>query len=143
MQYDAYEIPGPQILNIPAALATATFDIEAKIDPDVYARMKALPPRQSSLQFLLLVQQLLADRFKLAVHTETRKLPAYALVVAKGGPRLKAAKDPDAGMHRHGRNGQIAAEGVTMQDFANSLTRILQRELGPYRAGPDWTDRKI
>ena len=40
-------------------------------------------------------QALLADRFKLKVHFETRLLPIYALVVAKGGPKLKASEmDP-------------------------------------------------
>ena len=130
IQYDAYEIPGPQIVGIPASLDHMTFDIEAKIDPEVNARMKALPPGESSLQFQRMVQQLLASRFKLAVHTETRELPIYALVVTKGGPKLHGAKDPNGGARREGRTGQLSAQGVTMEDLAKSLTRILEKELG-------------
>src|ERR1700678_3958510 len=37
----------------------------------------------------LMLQSMLADRFKLAVHHETREMPMYDLVVAKGGPRLR------------------------------------------------------
>jgi uncharacterized protein (TIGR03435 family) len=40
-------------------------------------------------------QSLLADRFKLKVHFEMRELPVYALVVAKGGSKVKTA-DPNA-----------------------------------------------
>jgi uncharacterized protein (TIGR03435 family) len=49
----------------------------------------------------LMVQTLLADRFQLAIHRETKVMPVYALVVGKGGPKLQKAdmqeKDcPDA-----------------------------------------------
>jgi uncharacterized protein (TIGR03435 family) len=40
---------------------------------------------------LLMLQTLLADRFKLVLHRESREMQVYALVVAKGGPRLKAS----------------------------------------------------
>jgi len=39
-----------------------------------------------------MLQTLLADRFKLAVRHEARELPVYALVVAKNGPKLRAAE---------------------------------------------------
>lgn len=39
----------------------------------------------------LMVQALLADRFKLVIHREVKELPSYALAVAKGGPKLQKA----------------------------------------------------
>ena len=45
-------------------------------------------------QTSLMMQSLLADRFKLEVHFETRELPIYDLVVAKGGPKLTPAPLP-------------------------------------------------
>jgi uncharacterized protein (TIGR03435 family) len=39
-------------------------------------------------------QSLLADRLKLKVHWETREMPVYQLVRAKGGPKLKETTDP-------------------------------------------------
>jgi uncharacterized protein (TIGR03435 family) len=130
IQFDAYEIPGPQIFGIPATLENVTFDIEAKIDPDVSAQMKTLGKEESNRQFKQMMQQLLADRFKLAVHMETRQMPIYALTVAKGGAKLQAAKNPEGGTNRTARTGQLKAEGVTMADLAQSLTRILASELG-------------
>jgi uncharacterized protein (TIGR03435 family) len=43
-----------------------------------------------------MLQNLLAERFKLALHHETKELPMYALVVGKGGPKLKEAAEEDA-----------------------------------------------
>lgn len=39
----------------------------------------------------LMLQTLLADRFKLAIHRETKEMPVYALVVSKSGPKLQKA----------------------------------------------------
>jgi uncharacterized protein (TIGR03435 family) len=36
-----------------------------------------------------MLQTLLAERFKLAMHSETRELPVYALVVGKSGPKIQ------------------------------------------------------
>jgi uncharacterized protein (TIGR03435 family) len=129
IQYDAYGITAPRILGIPPALEKARFDIEAKIDPVEYARMQALPGAQRTEQFQLQVRQLLAERFKLVVHTETRELPVYALVVAKGSPKLKAAQKPDSNSGRS-RTGYLNGEGMTMEHLANSLTRTSSAELG-------------
>lgn len=49
---------------------------------DVEARAEGNPPQD---QMVLMLQSLLADRFKLSVHWETRQLPVYALVLAKAG----------------------------------------------------------
>jgi uncharacterized protein (TIGR03435 family) len=43
----------------------------------------------------LLLQSLLADRFGLKVSQQSKELPVYALVVAKGGPRFQQAKPED------------------------------------------------
>jgi uncharacterized protein (TIGR03435 family) len=40
-----------------------------------------------------MLQALLEDRFKLKVHRERKEIPVYALVVAKGGPKLEATKE--------------------------------------------------
>jgi uncharacterized protein (TIGR03435 family) len=41
----------------------------------------------------LMLQQLLADRFKLTLHRETKEMPVYELTVAKGGPKLPDPSD--------------------------------------------------
>src|SRR5208283_4198726 len=90
----------------------------------------------------LLVQSLLADRFKLKLHHETRMLPVYALVVAKNGPKLHEAKPGDtypngikgpdgrpvggAGMMRMGP-GQLMGQGLPMPALAGLLSQQLGR----------------
>jgi len=43
----------------------------------------------------LSLQPLLEDRFKLRFHRETKQLPVYSLVIAKGGLKLKAHSGDD------------------------------------------------
>jgi uncharacterized protein (TIGR03435 family) len=54
------------------------FDIVAKVPADTTAD-----------QFNVMLQNLLAERFNMVVHHETRDLPGYELTVAKGGPKFK------------------------------------------------------
>ena len=51
-----------------------------------------------------MLQALLADRFQLKLHRETKDGPAYALVVAAKGPKLMPTKNPDAFYVRGRRN---------------------------------------
>jgi uncharacterized protein (TIGR03435 family) len=86
-----------------------------------------------------MVRRLLADRFKLAMHTDTRDLPIYALVIAKSdgrpGPRLKPsicvsgnnnAPAPGGGppCGNSGGPGAIVSGGNTMDGLANRLGRV-------------------
>ena len=130
IQYDAYAIPGPQILGGPDWLGSQRFDIDAKVDDTTAERMDKLPYPQRNLLMHQLVQQLLADRFKLAVHWEQKEFPVYALVAAaKNGPGLHPAKDPNKDS-RSSNNGSLTDEGVTMTDLAQQMTQILSREVG-------------
>jgi uncharacterized protein (TIGR03435 family) len=74
---NAYGVKGYQI-NGPKWLDSERFDITAKIPKDA-----------TKEQFRIMLRNLLADRFKLSVHHETKELSIYALVVAKGGPKMK------------------------------------------------------
>ncbi len=71
------------------------------------------------------VQALLADRFKLVVHSETKEMPILALVAAKGGPHLAEAKS--SGPSIQGRPGQLTCKKVSMKMFAE---RTLAQRLG-------------
>jgi len=71
----AYQLKGPeQMSGAPDWSDSEHFDIEAKAAGN--------PTRE---QNSLMMQSLLADRFKLVVHRETRQLPVYALVLSKAG----------------------------------------------------------
>ncbi len=78
-----------QIAGGPSWVRTDFFDIEAKAaDADVEAINKMSQPERIE-QSRLLVQSLLADRFHLQVSFKTQDVPVYALVIAKGGQKLK------------------------------------------------------
>jgi uncharacterized protein (TIGR03435 family) len=83
LQYRAYGIPESRILGGPQWISSERFDIEAKTDSAVADRLRTLPRDQRRIQTQGMFQQLLADRFKLAVHWETRDLPVYAMAVSK------------------------------------------------------------
>ena len=83
----AYGIQQYLISGGPSWINSTGFDVDAKVAaPDVEI-FKKLSPAQRRL----MLQKLLADRFHLAVHNETKTLPVYDLVVASGGPKFKAA----------------------------------------------------
>jgi len=77
-------------------------------------------------KILLMLQTLLADRFKLAFHRETNEMPIYALVVSKGGPKLQEAKDEGA-TQIGGDAGEIVFKRASMQQLAGALTRSVDR----------------
>jgi bla regulator protein BlaR1 len=92
----AYNLPMPgegRIVGGPDWMKTDNYDIQAKIADALFQAMQKMPPDLSKQQRQLMEQSLLADRFKLKVHFETRDLPVYALVAAKGGPKLTPAKE--------------------------------------------------
>jgi uncharacterized protein (TIGR03435 family) len=129
MQYQAFGIPGPRIVDGPKWLESARFDIVAKLDPATIAQLKALPSGQGMPQMQSMFQQLLADRFQLKTHWETRELPVYALVVAKNGPTLQPEKDPAHGGTSAG-DGQLQAVSATLADVAAVMTQEAYGELG-------------
>src|ERR1019366_8288373 len=59
---------------------------------NILATIYTESPNHRDTELQLMQQALLADRFKLTVHFETRVMPVYALVLAKGGPKLTPAK---------------------------------------------------
>jgi uncharacterized protein (TIGR03435 family) len=62
-----------------------------------YDIIATIPDGTTKAQFPMMLQNLLTNRFGIALHHETRELPLYELSVAKNGPKLKApAADPNA-----------------------------------------------
>ena len=76
-----------------------------------------------------MLQTLLADRFKLAIHRETKEMPVYALVAGKNGSRLKssAVGDP-CSMHQKlasdGRNYEETFSNCPIEELAKQLEQL-------------------
>ena len=79
-------------------------------------------------QFRQMLQALLTERFKLKFHRETKEMPVYALVVAKGGPKFKPSA-PDAISSSHfgvnGRNQNMVLTKAGMNSLAEGINNIL------------------
>jgi uncharacterized protein (TIGR03435 family) len=121
----AYGLPETQILGVSGMIADKTFDIEAKVDDATDAAIHKLSTDEGKLKKQQMVQMLLAERFKLMCHMETRELPIYALVVVKGGPKLKPAKSD--GLLIGGSYGKLTAEGLTVEGLARELAKSVGR----------------
>ena len=78
-----------QVVGLSGWMISKQYDIDAKVGDAEVAAMSKLPLSYNPYRFMQ--QALLADRFNLKIHFETRLLPIYALVVATGGPKLKAS----------------------------------------------------
>jgi uncharacterized protein (TIGR03435 family) len=80
----AYSVDADKVLSGPSWLESDRFDVIAKA-----------PPGTSPEAAKLMLQALLADRFKLVVHADSHALPGFALTVGKGGPpKLKESDGP-------------------------------------------------
>jgi uncharacterized protein (TIGR03435 family) len=91
----AYGVQASQISGGPDWIATALFNVEAKLDDSTVSELKKLSPEQQKMERDLMFQNLLADQFKVALHRESRLLPAQVLVIAKNGPKIQLAKPGD------------------------------------------------
>jgi uncharacterized protein (TIGR03435 family) len=142
----AYGVPDSQILGGPAWLDSTMFDIDAKSDPAVDAQLHALPTEQARRQKQLMVQALLADRFQLKVHQETRQLPIYALVVSKDGPKFIPSKVAGTTIDTGRARLHIAGSDDTIGILARELAQVLGRPVlnqtgmsGRYDVSLRWT----
>ena len=132
----AYGIPKSRIVGAPSWLDSTTFDINAKAEPSTEAQMHTLPSEQGRLWKQQMVQALLADRFQLKTHQETRQLPVYALVVAnpKTGPKFKPSQANGttidtfrSRIHVQGSDHTVA---LLARELAQSLGRIVLDKTG-------------
>ena len=134
----AYGVQDFQISGGPNWLNSENYDVEAKMDSSMVDEMAKLSPDQRQLQTLHMLQSLLADRFRLALHRETKELPVYALVIGKYGPKFQEAKPGDTypngiagpGGHPLGagallrmERGKLVGQGVPLSNLVEVLSQ--------------------
>jgi uncharacterized protein (TIGR03435 family) len=127
-----------QVVGLSGWMISKRYDIAAKVGDAEVAAISKAPPSYNPYRFMQ--QALLADRFKLKVHFETRLLPIYALVVAKGGPKLKPSEMDPANRAEtvkptslQAGSGKAAGAGTTIGMLAEVLER--QDEVGNLPGG--------
>jgi uncharacterized protein (TIGR03435 family) len=110
----AYDMHPKQVVGAPAWADSEKFDIEAKPDK---------PGMPSVKQMKLMLQKLLADRFSLASHKDSKELTAYTITAARSGVKIK--KEDSAAIPVPGFGGPplrgFNARNATLAEFASVL----------------------
>ena len=109
----AWSIGPNQIVGGPDWLNTERFEIEARADQ----------PVNDDAVLMVLLRGILADRFRLALHHETRPVEAYILEVSSNGPKLQ--KSPGGESVDLSHYGGFDSRNTTMNHFAEVLSRQL------------------
>jgi uncharacterized protein (TIGR03435 family) len=118
----AYAIQRVRVQGGPEWADSDQFDIVAKAEN----------PDATRDQVRSMLQTLLAERFKLTVHRETKQVPAYSLVLAKSGSKLKEAA-PD---RKSGLADTVSPTGERLTVFESSPLRILVNMLANTLGSP-------
>jgi uncharacterized protein (TIGR03435 family) len=127
----AYDVKGFQISGGPKWIDSTRYDVEAKAAGNPNAAER-----------LVMMQVMLADRFQLKLHRESRELPVYWLVVGKGGPKIQRAAD-DTRSYRVTRG--VVNTRTTIPALANVFSNWLERVVldrtgleGAYEVKLEW-----
>ena len=107
----AYELRDFQISG-PAWIGSERYDIVAKAaGPAAETEMRAM------------MQTLLAERFKMVVHRETKEIPVYELMVAKNGPKLRHS-ETEGKPNIRPSGGGFVVQNASMSELADGLSRL-------------------
>jgi uncharacterized protein (TIGR03435 family) len=121
----AYGVKGHDVFG-PAWIASESFEIIAKIAPET----AKLPDKQRWERIQAMTQALLADRFKLEAHRETREMPVYVLIPAKGGLKLGSIGPPSKDWVRAQVGyGSLQAKEMPTAQLLSILGGIVHREV--------------
>ena len=144
----AYRVRDFQISGGPNWITTDRWNIEGKAEEGSIPPPTGPPDPNVPDPLSLMVQSLIEERFQLKMHRETKELPVYDLVAAKGGPKIKLSEDQSPfrppergapplppvqrggpmprGSMRMGR-GELEANGVPLANFIQTLSQQLGR----------------
>jgi len=112
----AYKLQEHQLVGGPPWLGTDRYDIVAKPED-----------KASADEVLEMIKTLLAERFKLKLHHETRELPVYALLVGKNGSKMKASSTGDDNHNADTRRGVMTGQNLSLEMFVIILSNQLDR----------------
>jgi uncharacterized protein (TIGR03435 family) len=125
-----------RLMGLPEWDQTATYTIVAKSPAGITLAMPHLLPDGAEPSTVArMVRGLLAERFRLKMHTETRSMPAYALVMARrdrkpGRNLMNCSTLPDptkCGIRSPGAH--FVGDGISMARLSNLLSMIVQRSV--------------
>jgi bla regulator protein BlaR1 len=148
----AYDVRDFQVSGGPGWIGTERFNVTAKADrattdsPDDFAKMTDDQRKTARDQVAGRLRALLADRFQLVVHRETKEQPIYALVVSKTGAKLKEAKEAGARQGMSMNRGRMEGFAAPMEMLGTILSNTTGRPVvdktgltGKYDFVLEWT----
>ena len=121
----AYDLRGHQLVGGPSWLDRDRYDVIARPSRNDNPGGARRSFEEDWRGIRTSLKAVLADRFQLAVHSETREMPIYALVVAKGGPHLQPSTAD--GLTINNRKGLVICRKASMKEFAE---RSLANRMG-------------
>jgi uncharacterized protein (TIGR03435 family) len=86
---NAYGLGIHQVIGFPGWAETDRYHLSVGMDLEKLEAFKTLPMDEQLKQQQLMMQAVLAERYQLKAHHETREMPVYELVVANGGSKLR------------------------------------------------------
>jgi uncharacterized protein (TIGR03435 family) len=125
----------PSVAGGPGWLRRQGFDVAAKIPDDSPDYTLAQLDNGRAPQLQMMLQTLLVERFHLKVHRERIDLPVFALTVAKGGPKFKAARGSEPSLvafrpktQASGMEAiQLVVRNGSMQELADLYSKFMDR----------------
>ena len=130
----AYDVRDFQVSGGPGWMGTERFDVMARpdaaaaVDGQVdFAKMNDNQRKTMRDQITERLRALLADRFQLAVHKETKDQPIYALVVSKNGSKLQETKETGTQQSMMTNRGRSQGHAIPVEMIAQMLSGITGR----------------
>ena len=131
-----------QLIGLPEWAKSEPITIQAKMDTDTARALWKLPPAEQWKQSQMMLQALLADRFGLKVHHDTKDLPINELTVATSGSKMKQTAPEATGGNAVYSSGKITAHSVSVESLAMNLSftvgRVIVNKTG-LEGGYDFT----
>ena len=113
-----------QLSGLPGWANSDRYDIQAKMGDETIAALSNLTPDEKNRQEQNMIEALLAERCGLKAHRETKQLPVYNLVIAKGGLKMKEAKAA-AGSRYMTSNGKLDAQSTAVDTLVSNLSNYV------------------
>jgi uncharacterized protein (TIGR03435 family) len=118
-----------QVEGLPGWAKSENIAVEAKIDPETTAALNKLPAAERWKQMQLMLQVMLADRFALKAHRDSRDLPIYVLTVAKSGLKMNKTSADGLGGNAKYNTDKITAHGTSVEALAANLSFTVGGEI--------------
>jgi uncharacterized protein (TIGR03435 family) len=118
----AYNLEPDKVLGGPSWLDWNRFDVLAEA-----------PRTTTQAALSTMLQNLLADRFKLVVHKDTKPMPAFVLTAGKGKPKMKQASGAETGckdVPQNPASGTVPYQMISCHSMTMEMLAGLLRQIG-------------